>query len=98
MEGGRFIIAVLLILIVGGGSAYYSYTQITELQGQLAGIQAKIGPINTNSVTAAQIANGAKAAADAAAASAAKANDAVNQLSTTVTELQTKSAPAAKKK
>jgi uncharacterized protein HemX len=97
MEGGRFVIAVLLILIVGGGSAYYSYTQVMELQAQVASIQAKIGPINTNSVTAAQIANGAKAAADAAAASAAKANDAVNQLNATVAEIQTKSTPAKKK-
>lgn len=96
MEGGRFIIALLLILVIGGGSAYYSYSQNLELQAQLASIQSKIGPINANSVTAAQIANGAKAAADAAAASAAKANDAVNQLNATVADLQ--KPPAGKKK
>jgi hypothetical protein len=100
MEGGRFIIAVLLILIVGGGSAYYSYTQITQLQGEVASIQAKLVPINQNAVTAANIAKDVKVEADAAKADAAKAAAGIDALNTAVTALQTKpaAAPAPAKK
>lgn len=95
MEGGRFIVALLLILIVGGGSGYYSYMQITALQGEVASLQAKVQPINQNSVTAANMANAAKATADAAKADAAKANAAIDQINQTITEMKTKPAPAA---
>jgi hypothetical protein len=63
MEGGRFIIALLLILVIGGGSAYYSYTQTMELQAQLAGIQSKLGPINANATVATLQTKAAPAAA-----------------------------------
>ncbi len=95
MDGGRFTILLVLIIALAGGSAYYSYGQIEALKAQLATVNAKIGPVQTNAVNAAQRADAAKAAADAASASAAKANDAVTQLNATVATLETKPAPAA---
>jgi hypothetical protein len=95
MDGGRFTILLVLIFALGGGSLYYSYTQVDLLKAQIATVNARIDPVQTNAVNAGKLANGAKVAADAAAASAAKANDAVNQLNTTVAAIQTKPAPAA---
>jgi hypothetical protein len=95
MDGGRFTILLVLIFALGGGSLYYAYTQVDLLKAQIATVNARIDPVNTNAVNAGKLANAAKAAADAAAASAAKANDAVNQLNTTVAAIQTKPAPAA---
>ena len=97
MEGGKFIVAILLILVIGGGNAYYTMKQTEELKTQLASTQARIGTIQSNAVNAAAVANAAKASADAATASAAKATEMANQLNTTIADLQ-KPAPAPAKK
>jgi hypothetical protein len=93
MDGGRFTILLVLIFALGGGSLYYSYTQVDLLKAQIATVNARIDPVQTNAVNAGKLANGAKVAADAAAAAAA--NDAVNQLNTTVATIQAKPAAAA---
>lgn len=95
MDGGRFTILLVLIFVLAGGSAYYSYNQIEALKGQLAGVNAKLSPIQTNAINAGALANKAQASADAAMAAANKANDAVNQLNTTVATLQKPAAAAA---
>lgn len=97
MEGGKFIIAVLLAIVLAGGAYYMNSKEIDELRGQLAAVQGKINPIQTNAVNAGALANAAKAAADAAKADAAKANDAITALTQTVTDMQ-KSPAAAKHK
>ncbi len=97
MEGGKFIIAILLAIILAGGAYYVNAKDIDELRAQVASLQGKLNTIQSNAVNAGALANAAKAAADAAAASAAKANDAVTQLNQTVADLQ-KPAPAAAKK
>ena len=96
MEGGKFIIAILLAIVLAGGVYYYDSKQIDELRTQVAATQGKIAPIQTNAVNAGLLAKDAKAAAEAAKADAAKANDAVTALTATVAEMQ--KAPAAKKK
>jgi hypothetical protein len=97
VEGGKFIIAILLAIVLSGASYYLNSKDIDALQAQVASLQGKLTPIQTNAVNAGALANAAKAAADAAAASAAKANDAVNQLNATVADLQKapKAAPPA---
>jgi uncharacterized protein HemX len=96
VEGGKFIIAVLLAIVLAGGAYYMNSKEIDVLQAQVAALQGKINPIQTNAVNAGALANAAKAAADGAKADAAKANDAVTALTTTVTEMQ--KAPAAAKR
>jgi hypothetical protein len=97
VEGGKFIIAILLAIVLSGASYYVNSKEIDDLKAQVAGLQGKLAPIQTNAVNAGALANAAKAAADAAKADAAKANDAVTQLNATVADLQ-KPAPAAAKK
>ena len=98
MEGGKFIIAIILTIVLAGGAYYVNAKDIDDLKAQVASLQGKLAPIQTNAVNAGALANAAKVAADAAAASAAKANDAVNQLNATVADLQKAPPPAAKKK
>lgn len=98
MESGKFIIAVILALILAGGAYYVNAKDIDDLRGQVATLQKQVGPINQNSVTAAQLANGAKTAADAATVAAKQASDAVAQLNQTVADLQKAPAAAAAKK
>jgi hypothetical protein len=97
VEGGKFIIAVLLAIVLSGGAYYLNAKEIDDLKAQIASLQGKLTPIQTNAVNAGALANAAKAAADAATASAAKANDAVNQLNATVADLQKAPPPAAAK-
>jgi uncharacterized protein HemX len=96
VEGGKFIIAVLLAIVLAGGAYYMNSKEIDELRTQVAASQGKIAPIQTNAVNAGLLAKDAKATADAAKADAAKANDAITALTATVTEMQ-KPAPAKKK-
>jgi hypothetical protein len=98
VEGGKFIVAILLAIVLSGASYYFNAKEIDDLKTQVASLQGKLAPIQTNAVNAGALANAAKAAADAAAASAAKANDAVNQLNATVADLQKPPPPAAAKK
>lgn len=95
MEGGKFIIAILLAIVLSGASYYMNSKEIDELKGQIASLQGKINPIQTNAVNAGALANAAKAAADAAAVSAGKANDAIMQLNATVADLQKPPPPSA---
>ncbi len=96
MEGGKFIIAILLAIALSGGSYYLNSKEIDSLRAQVASLQGKLTTIQTNAVNAGALANAAKAAADGAKADAAKANDAVNQLNQTVADLQ-RPAPVKKK-
>jgi hypothetical protein len=98
VEGGKFIIAILLAIALSGASYYLNAKEIDTLQAQVASLQGKLAPIQTNAVNAGALANAAKAAADSAKADAAKANDAVNQLNATVADLQKPPPAAAKKK
>jgi uncharacterized protein HemX len=97
VESGKFIIAVILALILSGGAYYINAKDIEDLRGQVAALQKQVGPINQNSVAAGQLANSAKAAADAAATTAKATNDAVMQLNQTIADLQ-KAPPAGAKK
>jgi len=95
MDSGRFTILLVLIFALGGGSFYYSYTQVDLLKAQIASVNARIDPVQTNAINAGKLANSSKVAADAATAAAAKANASIDQINAAITALQTKPAPAA---
>ena len=72
MDSGRFTALVLIIVVLVGGSFYYAYSSIQDLQGQVTNLQARSTGWSTSMANTAARADQAKAAADNVAATLAK--------------------------
>lgn len=75
MESGRFTALVVIVVALVGGMAYYAYSQIQLLQGEIADLRVQSGNSMAAAGDAKTAAAQAKTAVDNALASLNKAGD-----------------------
>jgi len=75
MESGKFVVFFVIILILIGGTAYFSYSQIQGLQAQVDALHTQTASYATAITDAKNLAAQAKTSADGVAASVSKAGD-----------------------
>jgi hypothetical protein len=75
MQGGKFAAIIVILIVLIGGSIYFSYSQIQALQGQVADLRIQAASAAAAATDAKTAAAQAKAAADNATAAISKAGD-----------------------